>query len=139
MASMVNRVAVDGLSFNAVLVGFTGTPPAEVAEGGTKPVAIALTAKSVALKKYAGLGEFSTEDWLTADALGAAVYARQLISGALLAYDKAVVNEIEVNAGLTPAAAASWSAAILSGVAAVAGNGGRADLLLMNPADSRPR
>ena len=98
VASMVNRVAVDGLSFNAVLVGFTGTPPAEVAEGGTKPVAIALTAKSVALKKYAGLGEFSAEDWLTADALGAAVYAT-LISGALLAYDKAVVNEIEVNAG----------------------------------------
>lgn len=133
IATKVNRVVTEGLSFNAVLVGSSGTPAKKVAAGAQKPTAVTLTTVPVPVNKFAGLGIFSTEQALSTEALALGIH-QTLIVQSLLAFDAELVDLIETNAGET-ATGTTWSAAILNGIAAVASNGGAPDLLVLNPAD----
>ena len=86
-----------------------------------------------AVSKYAGLVAYNVESQLHSVGLGAAV-TEVLVKQALRSYDAAVWALLGSDAGLT-ADGASWSAAILAGVAEVAAAGGMPDRLIMSPSD----
>ncbi len=132
-ARLVSSAVVDGLSFNATRVAPSATPAAKVAEGGAKPSAITVTSGPVALSKYAGLGSISTEQALDTDALIPALVA-VIGTSCVLAFDADFVAALAADAG-ADAAGDTWPEAILSGVAAVAANGGSPSVLVLSAAD----
>lgn len=134
LATHVRSASVEGLSFNSVRVKPSGTPAALTAKGAAKPnPATTITAVPVALSKYAGIGVITTEDTLTTDGLVSAI-AAVMANSIVLAYDASCITALTV-AGQPTATAATWSAAVLGGIAAVAAAGGRPDTLVLSAAD----
>ena len=129
LATQVSSAVVDGLSFNAVRVAPSGTPAAKVAEGGTKPSAVTISSEAVALDKYAGIANFTTERQLEADGLTAAV-AAVITRSCLLAFDADCMAVLDADAGLA-ASGADWPGAILAGSGEVASAGGAPDVLVL--------
>lgn len=132
-ARFVEAVRIDGLSFDYCRVGASATPAAKVAEGGVKPAAVVLTSGTLTLSKYAGLAEFTLEKALSTVALIPALQAT-IVNQSLVAYDADCVVTLSTDAGET-ATGASWTEAILNGIAAVASNGQSPTLLVLSPAD----
>lgn len=133
LGRVVSNAVVTGLSFNAVRVSASDTPATKVAEGGTKPDAVTLSAAEVSLSKYAGLATISTEQSLTVEALTSAL-ARTITGSCLLAYDADCVAQLAADAG-SEATGSTWSEAILSGIAAVVGQGAAPSVLVLSAAD----
>lgn len=133
VARFVESAKTDGLSFTGVRVAPSGTPAGKVAERAIKPAAITLTNFTVTLSKYAGLVVFSLEQALSTTALLPALNA-SLIGQSLVAYDADCVAALAADNGLT-ATGTTWTAAVLNGIAEVAGAGQNPDLLVIAPAD----
>ena len=127
--SVFSSVLVDGYQWRPTLVSLTATPPAKVAKGMAKPVAVQLESSTRPLAKFAGMGSLALEEALDTDNLGAAVQA-VLIDGCLQAFDADVGAALTADAGQT-ASGATWSEAILNGIAKVP----HADVLVMSGAD----
>lgn len=126
-------VGVEGRTFNAVLVAPSGTPAAKVAEKAVKPAAVTITSTPVALNKYAGIANFTTEQSVDTDSLVPAL-AAIISTSALLAYDADCVTVLGTQHGET-ATGATWPEAILSGIGIVSANGGSPGLLVLSAAD----
>lgn len=133
LARQVSSAVVDGLSFRAVRIGQSGTPAAAVAPGGPKPLATTVTSDTEALTKWAGRAEFQTEQALDTDGLVPAL-ASVISTSCLMAYDAYCGTVLDADNGVT-AGGADWPAAILAGIAAVAGAGGAPGLLVIGAAD----
>lgn len=133
LARYVNSATIDALTFKAVRVGSSGTPAAKVAERAPKPTGTTTTVVDVNLAKYAGLSVFSTEQALSTIALMPAL-TNALFSQALIAYDADAVAALAADHG-PEVSGATWSSAILAGIAAVITAGGNPDLLVMAGAD----
>jgi hypothetical protein len=133
LARQVNSATVAGLSFDAVRIKPSGTPAGKVAEGGNKPDAVTIEAETIALTKYAGLANFSTERAISTESLAPAL-GSVLVSSILLAYDADCGAVLDADNGLT-AGGADWSSAINAGIAAVAGAGGAPAVLVLSAAD----
>lgn len=133
LARQVSSAVVDGLSFRAVRISNSGTPATAVPPGGAKPLAATIASDTESLTKWAGRAEFNTEQALDADGLVpalASVISRQC----LLAYDAYCGTVLDADNGLT-ATGATWPAAILAGIAAVAGAGGAPTVLVLSATD----
>ncbi len=133
LARQVQAATTDGLAFTAVRVAPSGTPAKKVAEGGTKPSAVTITAAPQSLSKYAGLANFSTEQALGTDALVPAL-ASVIATSCLIAYDADCAAALAADHG-PEVGGADWPSAINAGVAAVAGNGGSPQVLAMSAED----
>jgi hypothetical protein len=127
--SVFASTLADGMQWRPTLVELTATPPAKVAKGGTKPVAVTLTASTRRLSTYAGIGEMEMEDIADSDSLVGAVYS-VLIDGCLQAFDADIGAALTAGAGVT-ATGPDWSSALLAGIAAVPS----ANVLVMAGAD----
>jgi hypothetical protein len=133
LARQVSSAVVDGLSFNAVRVGHSGTPAGKVAQGAAKPTGTTVTSDNVALDKYAGIATFSTERGLDTDGLVPALGA-VLTHQILMAYDADCAAQLAADHGLS-AGGTDWPSAILGGIAAVAAGGGAPGVLALAAAD----
>jgi hypothetical protein len=133
VARFVESAKVDGLSFTGVRVKPSATPAAKVAEGATKPSAVVLESFTTTLAKYAGLATFSLEQSLSTTALLPAINAT-LIGQSLVAFDTDAVAALAADAGLS-ATGATWTSAILAGIAEVASAGQNPSVLVLAPAD----
>src|SRR5215475_12900515 len=127
--SVFASTLVDGMQWRATRVSLTATPPAKVAKGAPKPVAVQLAAETRPLDKYAGIGEMTLEDIADTDSLVTAVYS-VLIDGCLQSFDADIGAALVADAGKT-ASGTTWSAAILAGIAQVPS----ADVLVIAPTD----
>ena len=132
VARYVRSVTVDGTGYTALEVAPSGTPAA-VAEGGTKPTLATLSTRTISLVKYAGMASVSTERAIQTDAAVQAI-KHVLTQQVVKAFDEDTIAELVANAGAT-GSGSTWSAAILDGIAAVVGNGGNPDTLIMSGAD----
>ena len=133
VARFVESARIDGLTFDYVRIGASATPATKVAEGVAKPAAVTLTSGTLTLPKYAGLAEFTLEKALSTTALLPALQAT-IVNQCLVAYDADAVAILATDAGET-VTGATWTAAILNGIAAVASNGQNPSLLVLSPAD----
>lgn len=133
LARQVSSAVVEGLTFSAVRIKPSATPAGEVAEGGTKSDAVTIEAESIALTKYAGIANFTTERAISTEALGPAL-AAVLVNSCLMAYDADCAAVLDADNGLT-ATGADWTTAIMNGSAAVAGAGGAPGILVLGAAD----
>lgn len=133
VSRFTESVRVDGLRYDYVRVGATATPAKKVAEGTPKPTAVQLTNGSLTIPKWSGLAEFSLERALSTTALLPALSAT-IAGQALVAYDVDCIAALIADKGST-ATGASWTEAILNGVAEVASAGMNPDLLILAPAD----
>lgn len=134
LGRQVQAATTDGLSFTAVRVAPSGTPAAKVPEGGQKPTAVTISTDQEALSKYAGLASFTTEQALGTDALVPAL-ASVIATSCLMAYDADCAAVLAADAGVTVPGATDWPSAINGGIAAVAGNGGSPQVLVLSAAD----
>ena len=132
IAPHVTTGVSEGKSFDVVKVAPSGVLGPTL-PGGTKPTWATLSTETVPIGKYAGLVGYNVEAQLHSVGLGAAV-TEVLVNQALRSYDIAVWPLLGSDAGLT-ADGASWSSAILAGVAKVAAAGGMPDRLIMSPTD----
>lgn len=133
LATQTAAVTVEGRTFNATLVEPSATPAAKVAEKAAKPSAVTITTSPVALNKYAGIANFTTENQIDTDALVPAL-ASVISRSALMAYDADCITALGQQHGET-ASGATWPDAILSGIGTVAANGGSPGLLVLSAAD----
>lgn len=133
LARQVQSAVVAGLSFNAVRVKPSGTPADSVAPGGTKPDAVTISSDQIALTKYAGIGNYSTEQAISTEGLAPAI-AGVIVNSILLAYDADCAAVLSADNGVT-ATGADWQTAIVNGIAAVAGAGGAPGVLVLSPGD----
>lgn len=133
VARYVESAKTDGLSSTAFRVTPSATPAAKIAEGGTKPNAVNLVSFQIQLSKFGGLATFSLEQALTVTALLPALNAT-LIGQSLVAFDTDCVATLAADHG-AEATGASWTEAILNGIAEVASTGQNPTLLVMAPAD----
>lgn len=134
LANYVNSAVTESLSFSATRVTPSGTPVKVVAAGAAKPAAVSIATSSVALKKYAGIATFNTEDLLSNTGLAGAV-AATMTAGVVLSFESDLRAALLADAGATAAGGGSWTTAILGGIAAVAANGGAPGVLVIPAAD----
>lgn len=127
-AGAFSTALVDGLTYRSVIVKPSGTPVAKVAPGGAKPAAVSVTTGSATLPKYAGMATVKTEDILDSTGLIAAIEA-VILDQAITAFEADIALALEDAAGA--ASGATWSAAILAGIAA----NPSADVLVCSAAD----
>ncbi len=133
IANHVSSVRVEGASFDAVIVSPAGVP-AEVAENAAKPTLASLTQVAVPVKKFGGvLGGISLEQKLHTSSLASAV-ASVLIRQAMVGFDDYCVSVVDAQAGAT-GTGATFSAAVLDGVASLVSNGSNPDILILSGAD----
>lgn len=133
VARLVESTQISGLSFDAVRVLASATPAKVVAERATKPTATQLQSFTVQLKKYAGLATFSLEAALSITALVPALSAT-IVNQCLVAFDTDAVAALDTDHGST-ATGATWTEAILNGIAQVASAGQNPSVLVIAPAD----
>lgn len=111
----------------------SGDPMTPVAEGGAKPDAVDFTSDDMDLAKYAGIATISTESANWVANVEQAV-ASVLISRLLRGIEADLVTALTADAGLT-ATGATMAAAVLDGIAKVAGAGGQAGVLALSALD----
>jgi hypothetical protein len=128
-ANIFASTLAEGLTWRATRITLTATPPAKVARGGVKPVAAKMTTETRTLAKYAGQVSVEIEDLIDVDSLVPAL-ASVILDGCMAAFDQDIAAALE-GAGGPSASGATWSEAILAGIAAVPS----ASVLVVNAAD----
>lgn len=123
-----NGVLVEGLQFRSITVKSSATPVAIVPPGGQKPNAATIVSASAQLPKYSGYGQLTTEQIVDSAGIIAALET-VLVDQALTAFGADLAAALATTT--VAASGASWSAAVLAGIAAVPG----ADLLIVSSAD----
>lgn len=134
IANYCTTASADGMTFPVTRVGASGTPVAKVTAGTAKPNAITTTSGSEALQKFGGYGTANLEDYLNAANLGSAI-ASVLGKHSLLAFEAHAVGVLDAGAAATPVTGTDWVAAIASAQAAIFGQGGSPDVLVISGAD----
>lgn len=111
----------------------SGDPTVPVPEGGTKPDAVDFTNDDLDLAKYAGIAT------LTSEAANWVANVEQAVAGVMIArllrgVEADLITAMTTDAGLT-ATGTDLVAAVLDGIAKVAGAGGVAGVLALSAAD----
>lgn len=133
IATAVTPALVEGLTFGSVLIAPSVTPVAKIGARAAKPVAVTLTSQTHTLNKYAGICVLTYEQTISTEQIIAAVNAT-LVGQSLMAFDADSWAALDA-ADATAATGATWSAAILAGIAEVAARGGNPDVLVLAAAD----
>jgi len=122
LADYAEKASCAGMSFDATVVGPSGTKVGKVAEGAAKPSAITLSAQPVALAKYAGMATLTLERQISAQGIASAIY-QALAGQALMAYE---VDAVAALAGAsTPATATTYLAGIAAAQATLLSSGSK--------------
>jgi len=133
VADFVTTATADGMTFNVTRVTESGTPAAVVGEGAAKPAATQIASETVALSKFAGLGEASLEANLSAAGLAPAILS-VLTAGCLKAFEAEAIATLTADAG-DSATGATWTAALTNAQARVIGSGGAPGLTIVSADD----
>lgn len=133
IADFVATTTAEGMSIPVTTVSPSGTPAAVVGEGAPKPSAVTIATATITLVKHAGLGEATLEQMLNARGLLNAV-ATVLGAGALLSFEADSIAVLDAGAGAT-VTGADWVSAVTTAQAAVLGNGGLPNVLVVSHAD----
>jgi len=133
VADFVSTATATGMTFDVTRVTESGTPAAVVTEGSAKPAAVQIASETVALSKFAGIGEASLEQNLSAAGLAPAILS-VLTAGCLKAFEAEAVATLTGDAGQS-STGATWTQALTNAQAKVIGSGGAPGLTIVSADD----
>lgn len=133
IADYVSTAESDGTNVPLTITSESGTPVSAVPEGTNKPLAVQISADTLALDTFAGYAEFTTQQALNADGIARACVS-VLAAGALNAYELDAMAVLTADAG-SSVTAGDWLAAIHAGQGGVLAAGGRPSVVVISAAD----